>query len=443
MNIFKKITISILAVMACFTLTSCESKTTKTEEVIATNIYEEAVKNGFSGSIDDYLLSLLRDNSYENVYDLAKENGLFSGTLEEFIASLKGEAGSTNIEEVAQNALTSTASITAEFTITVRDMFGRSYTQQAKSAGSGVIYKIDGNSAYIVTNYHVVYYKGANSPISDSIYVYLYGREYDQYKLEATYIGGSMLYDIAVLKIESNIFSDSSYPYHEVTLGNNDELNVGSTILAVGNPEGSGLSVTNGIVSVKEETIAMYLADKSTVTDRRVIRIDAAVNGGNSGGGLYNEQGELVGIVDAKIVDEQVEGMCYAIPINVAKEIADKIINTCNGTSITSIRRVYLNVTTAIQNSRPVYDTETKTLSIVQEITVTRVEKGVAYGILEVGDSIINIEYKGETYPINSEYDLENVLLKISKDESINVYVKRGTSYKTLTITFTEDQAIA
>ncbi|MCR5565102.1 MAG: S1C family serine protease [Gammaproteobacteria bacterium] len=443
MNIFKKITISILAVIACFTLTSCETKTTKTEEAVATNVYEEAVKNGFTGSLDEYLLSLLKSSSYENVYDLAKENGLFDGTLEEFIASLKGEAGSTNIEEVAQNALTSTASITAAFTVTVRDMFGRSYTQQAKSAGSGVIYQIDSNTAYIVTNYHVIYYNGANSPVSDSIYVYLYGMEYDQYGLKATFIGGSMLYDIAVLKVESNIFSDSSYPYHAVTLGNNDELNVGETILAVGNPEGSGLSVTNGIVSVKEETISMYLADRSTVTDRRVIRIDAAVNGGNSGGGLYNEKGELVGIVDAKIVDEDIEGMCYAIPINVAREVANKVIATCNGTSTTSIRRVYLNVTTAIASSKPVYDTATKTLSIVQEITVSKVERGAAYDVLQVGDLIVNIEYNGETYPINSEYDLENVLFKINKGDSINVYIKRGTSYQTVTITFTEDQAIS
>ena len=443
MNIFKKITISILTILACFTLTSCETQTVTTKEAVASNVYEEAVKNGFNGSLDDYLLSLLKENSYESVYDLAKENGLFTGTLEEFIASLKGEAGSSSVEEVAQTALTSTASITAAFTVTVRDMFGRTYTQQAKSAGSGIIYQISGNTAYIVTNYHVVYYNGATSPISDSIYVYLYGMEYDQYKLEATYIGGSMLYDIAVLKVESNIFSDSSYPYHAVTLGNNDEINVGESIIAVGNPEGNGLSVTNGIVSVKEETISMYLADKSTVTDRRVIRIDAAVNGGNSGGGLYNEKGELVGIVDAKIVDEDIEGMCYAIPINVAKEIANKIIETCNGTSTTTIRRVYLNVTTSIVSSKPVYDVETGTLSIVQEIAVSKVERGNSYGILEVGDVIINIEYNGTTYPINSEYDLENVLLKIKKNESINLYIKRGTSYQTVSITFTEDQAIS
>ena len=163
---------------------------------------------------------------------------------------------------------------------------------------------------------------------------------------------------------------------------------------AVGNPESDGLSVTNGVVSVESENITMYLANETTTTSRRVIRIDAAVNSGNSGGGLYNQDGLLIGIVNAKTVDEEVEGMCYAIPINIASAIADKVISTCDGVNTTTISRVYLGINTGIASSVAHYDEETGRLSIVQQIGVSSVSlTGDSYGILKENDIFVSAVY--------------------------------------------------
>ncbi|MCR5741197.1 MAG: S1C family serine protease [Gammaproteobacteria bacterium] len=452
-NLFKKIMIGVFALTFSIALCGCSvtaSSDSAANSTAEKNAYELAVEDGYQGSINDWILSLLENDSYENVYDLAVSEGLFDGTLEDFIESLKGEDGNTSVVSSAATTLTSTVSIFCKFTVTTSSgggFFGRggTTTSEATSAGSGVIYKLeDDGTAYILTNYHVVYYVDADTQISDEIYVYLYGMEYDGYELEATYIGGSMQYDIAILKVKSDyLASDSGNPYHAVTLANSTDLQVGESVIAVGNPEGEGLSVTYGIVSVRSESITMYLADEKTTATRRVIRIDAAVNAGNSGGGLYNTDGELIGIVNAKTVDEEVEGMCYAIPINVASAIADKIISTCNGTSILTIKRVYIGIEVSIASSKASYDTTTGVLSIIQEIKVSSVSSsGDAYGILKTDDIIVNVTFEGVTYPVTSSDDLEDVILMASVGDSIDLYILRGGNYKTVTVTFSSESTV-
>lgn len=455
MRLLRRIGVLILVLTLGLFLTGCElqANPTKTEATStqAKNVYELALEDGFQGSLDEWFLSLLENGSYNNLYDLAVEEGLFNGTLEEFIASLKGSDGKTSIVSSAQTSLLSTVSIFCTFTITTSysnwPFGGRTQTQvsQATSAGSGVIYLTeDDGTAYIITNYHVLYYKNADSQISDDIYVYLYGMEYTDYQIEATYVGGSMAYDIAVIKVKSDYLKkDGGYPYKAVTLGDSKSIQVGESVLAVGNPEAEGLSVTNGIISVKSETLEMYLADGKTVGTIRVLRIDAAVNSGNSGGGLYNDNGELIGIVNAKSVDEEIEGMCYAIPVNLAKSIADNIIENCNGSSSTTIKRVYLGITTKISSSRAYYDETSNILSTIQEIAVESVKSsGDSYGILQVGDVIINATFNNKTYIIDSAYALEDVLLNARKGDTIDLYILRSDEYKTVTIKFQSDTTI-
>lgn len=447
MKLFKRISAFLFALILCISLCGCSLKSG--ESTKENNVYEEAVENGYTGTLDEWLLSLIKESGYTNVYDLAVSEGLFDGTLSEFIESLKGREGKNDVVDAVSTTLTSTVSVFANFTVTKTSsrwgFGGGTTTSEAQSAGSGVIYKTEEDgTAYIITNYHVIYYKGANSPISDDIYIYLYGMEYTDLKISAEYIGGSMEYDIAVIKVKSDYLKDDgTYPYHAITLGDSSLLEVGESVIAVGNPEAEGLSVTNGIISVQSENITMYLADETTTTNRRVIRIDAAVNSGNSGGGLYDQNGILIGIVNAKTVDEEVEGMCYAIPINVASSIADKIIETCNGTT-TTIRRVYLGVETGIYSSHAVYNKETEVLSVVQEIRVSSVSiTGNAFGILEEGDVFVSVVYNGKTYNINTNYALEDVLLKASKGESIDINILRDGVQKTVTVTFKNDTALS
>ena len=111
-------------------------------------------------------------------------------------------------------------------------------------------------------------------------------------------------------------------------------INVGESAIAIGNPEGNGFSTSLGIVSVDSEYIEMTGADGVTNVEFRVMRIDTAVNGGNSGGGLFNSKGELIGIVNAKIQSTTVENIAYAIPSNLAAAVADNIIYHCLDTDV-------------------------------------------------------------------------------------------------------------
>lgn len=176
----------------------------------------------------------------------------------------------------------------------------------SSGAGSGVILSQDG---YIVTNNHVIYNE-SSAAIADNITVRL--RNGEEYKAEV--IGADSDSDIAVLKIEAEGLTPA-------VCGNSDSLAVGEEVLAVGNPLGElGGTVTNGIVSATDREI-----DVGDVT-MNLIQTNAAVNPGNSGGGLFNMSGELIGIVNAKSSGTDVEGLGFAIPIHDALNVAEQLL---------------------------------------------------------------------------------------------------------------------
>ena len=189
-------------------------------------------------------------------------------------------------------------------TIKQQSFFGVS---EATSLGSGVIISADG---YIVTNNHVV------SDASEC-YVTLYTGE--QY--EATLIGTDPNTDLAVIKIDANNLEYA-------TLADSSQLQLGQETIVIGNPLGKGITCTNGIISAteKEVTISGYSIN--------VIQTNAAINSGNSGGGLFNMNGDLIGIVNSKSSSSvlssstaTIEGMGYAIPSNTVTKIAKDLID--------------------------------------------------------------------------------------------------------------------
>lgn len=199
-------------------------------------------------------------------------------------ASSTSTANSTS--EIVKKTADSVVEISTESVVT--GSFAQQYVQQG--AGSGVIISQDG---YILTNNHVI--NGANS-----VKVRLRdGTEYD-----ATIIGSDSDNDIALLKVSATGLSPA-------TFGDSNSLAVGDYVVAIGNPLGElGGTVTDGIISA--------LARKVTIEDTQMtlLQTNAQVNPGNSGGGLFNENGELVGIVNAKQSATEVEGIAFAIPIN-------------------------------------------------------------------------------------------------------------------------------
>lgn len=213
-------------------------------------------------------------------------------------------AGSTDgtsmsVQQIASVVSPSVVAITTEQMSSSQTWFGGYYVQSG--AGSGVIISQDG---YILTCAHVV--SGATS-----VKVQLNGSD-ESY--DATVVGQDSTSDIAVLKIDATGLTPA-------VIGDSDALAVGEVAVAVGNPLGTlSNTVTDGIVSALNRQVTVQ------DNDMTLIQTDASISPGNSGGGLFNANGELIGIVNAKSSYSEAEGIGFAIPINTAMEIGRQLI---------------------------------------------------------------------------------------------------------------------
>lgn len=225
----------------------------------------------------------------------------------------------TDVSEVVENVMPAIVAITSK-TLISNGWFGPNYfgqNQYTEGAGSGIIVGKSDTELLIVTNNHVV--EGASELTVQFI---------NDVSVDATIKGTSERKDIAVISIKlTDIDTDTLNNIKIATIGNSDELKVGNGVIAIGNALGYGQSVTTGVVSAldREVTIDDYT--------NKMIQIDAAINGGNSGGALLNSKGEVVGINSAKYSssgssgEASVEGMGFAIPISDVNELITDLIN--------------------------------------------------------------------------------------------------------------------
>lgn len=312
--------------------------------------------------------------------------------------------------------------------VRVQAAFGTSSALvQQFSNGSGVIYKLDKDKgdAYIITNYHVVYSANYNT-VSNNIQLYLYGMEYSDYAIEAEFVGGSMNYDIAVLKVTDSEILRTSH-VEAASLADSSKVNVLDTAIAVGNPASAGISVTKGSVNVLSEDIEVLGPDNQTTVSYRVMRIDTPVNSGNSGGGLFSDKGELIGIVSAKESDSSIENMGYAIPSNLAVAVAENIIRNCDGKTNTSVIKCVLGISISIGEISREYDGNTGILKIVESCIVYEINEGsIAVGVLKNNDVLKSFEIDGRVFEINHTYDGGEALLYASQDSEIYVNYERA-----------------
>lgn len=353
-----------------------------------------------------------------------------------------------NVAYAAAQGLRSSVIVSCKFTSATTYTLGLPQTYY--SYGSGVVYKLDSSGgAFIITNYHVVHDSSSSTynKISDDITVYLYGMESASYAISATYVGGSANYDVAVLRIdESGVLANAvaSGGIAAATVGNSDKVAPGQSTIVIGNPSGSGISVTAGIVSVESEYISMTTADNSGEVSFRVIRTDAPVNSGNSGGGMFNDRGELIGIVNAKIVRSDIENIGYAIPSNVARAIADNIIDYCYLKECESVMRGLLGVTVQSTAFTTSYDEETGLLTRSETVSIVGVtEGGLAYGLLLEGDIVKSITVSDMTVNITRQYHLIDTMLDVRVGDTVNMVVVRDGAELELGVVITEDCLVA
>lgn len=269
-------------------------------------------------------------------------------------------------------------------------------------AGSGVVIREDG---YIITNNHVV--SGASSiKVTMS----------DDTEYTATVVGSDSRSDIAVLKIDASGLTPA-------VIGNSDALAVGQTVLAVGNPLGVlGGTVTNGIVSALNREMNV---DGTLMT---LIQTNAAVSPGNSGGGLFSENGELVGIVNAKSRGENAEGLGFAIPINTAMATANDLIDTGYVTGRPALGITVITIKDA--------QTAAQYSVSVPGVYIQAVNEGGAADLagLKPGDRFVSVDDQ----MIETSSDLTNLLSTYQVGDTVTVQVSRNRQLITAEVTLGE-----
>ena len=281
-------------------------------------------------------------------------------------------------------------------------------SQVESGAGSGVIISSDG---YILTCDHVV--SGASN-----ITVTIGDKDYP-----ATVVGEDSTSDIAVIKIDADGLTPA-------IVGDSDKLAVGDNVLAVGNPLGElGGTVTSGIVSALNRSVSIQ--SSSSVNTMSLIQMDASVSPGNSGGGLFNMNGELIGIVNAKSSSSDAEGLGFAIPINDAIKVAQDLLENGYVTGRPYMGITYLAVTdaqTAAQLGVNAYG-----IYVVDVVSGGPADKAG----LKAGDRIVSID----NTEVAQKTDLGTLMQEHSAGDTLSITVARDGQMQTVSLTLGEKNA--
>lgn len=399
-------------------------------ENFGTSSYSEEPSNKNEDSNYNREVTSITKKENKNIF---KSNGvlivmaiLFALTIGVAIGSMSktNNSASSNIEgEIYSNIIKTAASSNSNEEFSIRDIAkltensvveittesvvrGRILGQYvAEGAGSGVIISSDG---YIVTNNHVV--ENANK-----IMVKLKNGDIH----EANIIGRSGDADVAVIKIDAK-------DLQPVVVGDSSKLVVGDTAVVVGNPLGSGFTVTNGIISAMDREIDIngWVAN--------LLQTNAAINPGNSGGGLFNGKAELVGIVVAKSAGSDIEGIGFAIPINDVRDIISEI------KTYGYIRgRVQLGV-----NLLEIEDTWDAMIYRLDSLGVyvrsVEEDSDAEKAGIKSGDRIVSIDGK----IVKEVDDVKKVLSEKSPGDKVTLVISRNGKENTIKITLSEYKGV-
>ena len=267
--------------------------------------------------------------------------------------------------------------------------WGRQYI--SSGAGSGVIIAVADNTYYIVTNNHVIEgVKNITVTTRDGV------------TYEGTLFATDDSADIAVVSITS------SEELNVAVIGNSDDLQIGEDLIAIGNPLGSlGGTVTKGILSATGRNIV--IGDYQMT----LLQTDTAINPGNSGGGLFNMKSELIGVVNAKTAEEEIEGICFAIPINIAKKVFSDLLEYgyILGRSTFNIEVAEGSISSRVMSS------QATTIVYVTSVNNNSSENFKQYDMI----------YKINGVEITSMLDYNIAMSKINAGDTVEVEVYRGS----------------
>ena len=323
------------------------------------------------------------------------------------ITAASSSGSSLTTEQVADLVSPSVVVITTEQVVYSQwSWYGQN--QVESGAGSGVIISSDG---YILTCAHVV--DGAST-----ITVTIGDKDYT-----ATLVGEDTTSDIAVIKIDADGLTPA-------TVGNSDSLKVGQSVMAVGNPLGElGGTVTGGMISALNRSVTIQ--GSSSVNTMSLIQMDASVSPGNSGGGLFNMNGELVGIVNAKSSSSDAEGLGFAIPINDAIKVAQELLENGYVTGRPYLGITYLAVTDAQTASQ--LGVNAYGVYVVEVVKGGPAEKAG----LQARDRIVSVDGT----EIASKDDLGTLMQKHAAGDTLSITIARDGQMQTVNVTLGEKTA--
>lgn len=288
----------------------------------------------------------------------------------------------------------------------------------ASGSGSGVVYRVDGKTAYIITNAHVV--SGATD-----VQVVFSNKE----SVNATIVGSDTYSDIAVLKLTAD------FDMTAIKCGDSSLLDQGETVLAIGSPLGIEYAgtVTQGIVSGIDRTVSVDLNDDGQEDwNMNVIQTDAAINPGNSGGALVNMAGELVGITSMKLSNTSVEGMGFALPINDVITSVEQIIE--NG----KVTRPQIGISGVSLSGYSSYQLRYYRINtdLTDGIYVSRVTSGGAASKAGIQEGDIIVKFDGKEVTTYKSFLTE--LYSKEPGDKVSVVVNRNGTEKTIEVTLGE-----
>ena len=328
----------------------------------------------------------------------------------------------TDVSNVVENVMPSIVAITSK-TLINSGMYGPSFFNEetySTGAGSGIIVSKTDKELLILTNNHVV--EGASSLSVQFI---------NEKSIDATIKGASSARDLAIISISlDKIDEETANAIKIATMGDSTKLKVGNGVIAIGNALGYGQSVTTGVISALNRTVSIDNMKNS------MIQIDAAINGGNSGGALLNSAGEVIGINSAKYSSSSytssasIEGMGFAIPISDVSKLIEQLMN---GETLADDERGYLGVSGYMNDEETAKETE-----LPVGFYVTEVVKGGASD--KAGIQQYDIITKIEEKDVTSFAVIEEVLATKKAGEKVKLtitYQSRNGKYKTEEVTVT------
>lgn len=336
------------------------------------------------------------------------------------VVTSSGTTVQSDIADVAENVMSSVVSITNLSVQEVQNYFFGGTTQyESESSGSGIIVGQNDTELLIATNNHVV--EGSETLTVTFI---------DGTSANAQIKGTDSDIDLAIIAIAlSDLKSDTMAEIKLAILGDSDALRVGETTIAIGNALGYGQSVTAGIVSALGATIDGY--------DGKLIQTDAAINPGNSGGALVNAAGEVIGINTAKVSDESVEGMCYAIPISDVLDVLNELMNKETRTKVAEEERGVLGIM-----GRTVDSQTSQYYNMPEGVYVAEIVEGG--GAEKAGLPVYCVITEIDGYDVDSMEELQEQLQYYKAGETVELTImvqsRGGYSEETIEITLSKSE---